>query len=149
MTAVNATHPVIDFGTAVLTYNKWTDYENPDVHKYFRRATADDIRGLKPGDAVWIDQDPIHPNGKVDGFVKTRVVCVEGNKLCFDDGFTTLHHKIYLVDDESVLAGLIAADPRMTDIVGESGRMASRILEKLGPRRAIEAARELREAYKK
>jgi hypothetical protein len=124
----SAPHPAIAFGTAVLTYNRWTEYENKDIHRYFRRATAEDIQNLKAGDAVWIDEDPIHPNGKVYGFIKTKVERVEGNKIHFDDGFTTLHNKIYFVDDEPTLAALVAADPKMTDVIGDSGRLASKLL---------------------
>ncbi|HYE22736.1 MAG TPA: hypothetical protein VD998_04065 [Verrucomicrobiae bacterium] len=143
MTAVNTNHLTIEFGTAVLTYNRWTEYENRDVHRHFRQATAEDIRNLKSGDAIWIDEDPIHPNGKVYGFVKTRVDCVEGNKIHFDGGFTTLHNKIFIVDDESVLAEMIAADPKMTDVVGESGRMATRLIQEFGPRGALKVAKQL------
>jgi hypothetical protein len=119
-----ATKP-IPFGTTVLTFNKWTGYQNNNVKTYFRPAKASDIRKLKVGDSIWIDTDPLHPNGKVYGFVKNLVSGRRGNKICFNDGFTSLHDNIYFVDDEAPLAELIAEDPLSTDVIGESGRAVS------------------------
>ncbi len=131
MNAMNA-NSGIDFGTAVLCYNQWTGYENQTVGRFFRQATAEDIRRLQPGDVVWLDEDPIHPNGKVYGFVKTKVEGVEGDRVYFQGGFTTLHGKIHFVSDEAELAKLIASDPLMTDVIGTSGRQATRILKQRG-----------------
>ncbi|MDQ2933105.1 MAG: hypothetical protein M3Q80_01870 [bacterium] len=118
----------IDFGTTVLTYNKWTHYENHDIWTHFRKATPSDISNLKAGDTIWIDEDPIHPNGKVYGFVKKKVTRCEANKIHFENGYITVPDLIYFVDNEKPLMELMATDPKITDIIGESGRMASRIL---------------------
>lgn len=126
--AAKKEHPEIKLGTAVLYFNQWTGYRNRDVTRHFRKASAADIERLRAGDVIWINEDPIHPNGKVYGFVKARVKKVEGKEIHFDSGFTTFHNKIFLVSDESVLSELIASDPKMTDVIGGSGRMASRLL---------------------
>ncbi|MFZ2193286.1 MAG: hypothetical protein WAV31_03505 [Candidatus Moraniibacteriota bacterium] len=123
---------MIGFGTVVLTYNQWTGYDNYAVCNYYRPATEDEIRNLKPGNAIWINEDPLHPRGKVYGFVKKKVNRVEGNKVYFGNGFTTFHDSIFFVEDETALEKLIATDPRMTDIIGDSGRAATKIIEKLG-----------------
>lgn len=119
---------LIDFGTAVLTYNKWTRHDSDKVAPHFRKATPTDIQNLKKGDAIWLNQDPIHPNGKVYGFVKHKVTRKEGAGIHFDNGFTSNHDKIYFVDDERALAKLIDEDPKVTDVIGDSGRLATKLL---------------------
>lgn len=120
---------LIDFGTAVLTYNKWTGHDSDEIAPHFRKATRSDIRNLKKGDVIWIDEDPIHPNGKVYGFIKHKVIRMEGEGIHFDGGFTTLHERIFFVDNEQPLAKLIEANPKITDVIGDSGRVATRLLQ--------------------
>lgn len=121
-------HKPIEPGTVVLTYNKWTNYSDQAIANFFRRASLEDIQSLKECDIIWIYRDPLHPNGKVYGFEKSKFIRRIGQKVYFEGGSTTLHEVIFIVNDEEGLSKLVADNPKSTDIIGDQGRMVSQLL---------------------
>ena len=71
----------LPLGTAVVYYNLWTQFENADVRQSFQRLPLEELRNLKPGDTIWVDTDPLSPQGKVYGFVKAEVQFVQENPI--------------------------------------------------------------------
>lgn len=114
-----------------LYYNQWTGLQNDEVTKCFAPATSEDLNGLKAGDDIWIDEDPIHPNGKVYGFLRSTFKKFENGMVYHSSGYGSLLHKFYILKDEARLRSLIEADPRICDVIGKSGRMASAIVSRM------------------
>lgn len=113
----------------ILHYNRWTDFECPAIGRQFRAMTAREVHAIAVGDEVWMSQDPIHPNGKVYGYVReriSRVVCLpDGDiRLHFRDGFTTVSpkrstHPCYAVRNHPALARLVANQPMCTQVYAD------------------------------
>ena len=67
------TATVLPIGTPVIYYNQWTGFKTKAFRDQFVALSADDIKQLKEGDEIYVDIDPLHPNGKVYGRIKTKV----------------------------------------------------------------------------
>lgn len=117
----------------VLTYNEWTGWNsNCTVGKFFKKATVDDLNKLVPGDEIWIDEDPIHPNVKVYGFHCSEFKSFSEAKIYHKYGMSSFSlGRIYLVDDVEGLLQYVAENPLCTDVVGDSGRMATAIVNRM------------------
>ena len=116
-----------------LYYNRWTGWENNTISNFFRPATIEDIEKMKSGDQIWMDVDPIHPNGKVYGYLSFKFKQFKEGYLYYNAGYTSMLSKIYILTDEPALRKFIEKNPLSVDIYGESGRMATEIIEKLFP----------------
>lgn len=55
-------------GTYFLSSNLWTGHECPMIKDCFRELSYDEVLNLTAGSEVYVDQDPIHPNGHVYGY---------------------------------------------------------------------------------
>jgi hypothetical protein len=121
--------PALKPGTLVLYYNRWTGYENRPIKDYFRQATDDEIRGLKPGDVFWMRDEP-HMNGKVYGFVKKTFSRIIGDRIYYEHGYFSFTpvNAVFLVDDEAPLVDAIASNPLVTDVIGSAGRLLGKAM---------------------
>ena len=115
--------------TKALYYNQWTGWENNTINSFFRRATTEDIEKMKAGDQVWIDIDPIHPNGKVYGYLAFKFKKFADGYLYHNAGYTSMLSKIYILTDEPALRKFIKENPLADDIEGDTGRMATSVME--------------------
>lgn len=64
-------------GTTLVYYNKWTNWESKEIREALEGLTFDEVAGLSVGDQIWVDVDPLHPNGKVYGCVLAAVTEIE------------------------------------------------------------------------
>ncbi len=117
-----------------LYFNQWTGLQNREVGKCFAPATLEELQSLKKGDDIWIDEDPIHPNGKVYGFLRSTFKKFEDGMVYHSSGYGSLLHKFYILKDEDQLRSLIESDPKICDIIGDTGRMASAIVGRMSNR---------------
>lgn len=67
MTTDTTTRSFFPVGTFIISYNKWTDWQIPREWDIFHNLEYEEVRNLVAGDHIWVDVDPIHPNGKVYG----------------------------------------------------------------------------------
>lgn len=102
--------------TAAIYYNKWTGWENNKVASFFRQGTEEDLKTLKPGDKIWLDTDPIHPNGKVYGYLASIFKKFEDGKLEHSDGWTTMLGKLYILTDKEGFESYVKEHPLATKI---------------------------------
>ncbi len=105
-----------------LYYNRWNGLKTKHVSPLFILLTFEEVAGLSEGTQIWFDQDPIHPQGKVYGFLQRTITGVD--KLSetqlgvnFNDGFSRIKKggqiKLYRLLDENALRELIKSDPRI------------------------------------
>jgi len=115
----------IPVGTPIIYYNLWTGFETTAFQGQFKQLTAGEIQQLDKGDVVYVDIDPLHPQGKVYGRIKSIVTMVEpvsGSEVRIHyrggswSGFKTtrngLCHTIFMSTDEGVLAKIVAENPK-------------------------------------
>ena len=114
-----------------LTENEHTGWLSSEIGKFFRRATFDDFQALKPGQDIWLDEDPIHLNGKVYGYRRCQFVSFDGVKLYHSNGMTSYLHKVFLVEDPGALQRFLEEHPLASDVIGDSGRMATAIVDRM------------------
>lgn len=72
---------VFQIGINVFYYNQLADFWADELHEFFTRLTIEEIRDLREGDVVWIDQGP-YGMGKVYGYTKTKISGID----IFGDG---------------------------------------------------------------
>lgn len=72
-TAVLSTTPRIPFGTPIIYFNQWTRFETDRFRDQFKHLSGKDVSDLDVGATVFVDVDPIHPNGKVYGRFKGKI----------------------------------------------------------------------------
>ena len=123
---------VFKLGQPILYYNKWTGFENEDISSCFRKATYDDLVEMKDGGSVWINQDPIHPNGKVYGYVQRRVLSVEVSetalRICW--GIDRYSNKVrgeslyplFILTEPQKLSGLLKRYPLATQVISDESQ---------------------------
>ncbi len=61
----------LDFN--VFYFNQWAGFETEKLHRFFTHLDYKQICTLKPGDIVWVDQEPYCRHGKVYGYTKKMV----------------------------------------------------------------------------
>jgi hypothetical protein len=66
----------LPIGTALIYFNQWTGFETKEFRGKFVPFTEDEIKNLKKDDVIYVDVDPLHPQGKVYGWVKATVMRV-------------------------------------------------------------------------
>ena len=69
--------PRIPFGTPVIYYNLWTGFETDRFRDQFKHLSGKDVSDLDVGATVFVDVDPIHPDGKVYGRYKAKITRIE------------------------------------------------------------------------
>lgn len=110
-------------------YNRWRGVEIKGIGACFDRLEEKDYETISPGDELWVDPDPLHPNGKVYGFAKVKVSNVEDdpdgkNKRVHysgrfvGSGFSnTCLGRFYQLTDTDALETLVAEHgDKMTDL---------------------------------
>lgn len=115
--------PRIPFGTPIISYNQWTGFETTRFANQFRRLSGEETSNLTEGATVYVDVDPLHPNGKVYGLIKG---CVTSVKLAGDDvlvghrceGVLSGEMRVRLTDESSNLAVAID-ESTLADILDE------------------------------
>ncbi len=123
------TAAVLPIGTLLIHYNHWTGFETKEFKGQFNPMTSEDIRNLKAGDIVFINLDPLHPNGKVYGRVKAFIEkmepCADGEfRFYFESprarGFGTTKNgvssKIDKAVNEAVLVEIVKRLPLSTKL---------------------------------
>lgn len=66
--------PVFPVDSSVFYFNQWKNYDANDIlSKHFSSISAEGIFTLKPGDIIWIDEEPYYHRGKVYGYTKRMV----------------------------------------------------------------------------
>jgi hypothetical protein len=68
---------IIPPGQIVVYFDQWSGYENNKLRDSFRPMSDNTVGNLSVGDTVWRDIDPIHPRGKVYGFMRDVVSAIE------------------------------------------------------------------------
>jgi ribosomal protein L21E len=76
-TVVLSSKSRIPFGTPVIYYNRWTGFETDRFRDQFKHLSGKDVSDLDVGAVVFVDVDPIHPNGKVYGRFKGKITGIK------------------------------------------------------------------------
>ena len=107
-------------GDKLIYYNKWTNWDSGEVREGIEQLTFEEVSALSVGDLVWLDTDPLHPNGKVYGSILRRVTQVEKIdddtvKVFHSYGMTTVNRntgsKLTRLKDSQAMAAFVAANP--------------------------------------
>lgn len=65
---------VFELGFRVYHFNLWADFDaRKELRPFFSHLDHKELFALKPGDTVWIDEEPYHPQGKVYGYTKRKI----------------------------------------------------------------------------
>ena len=109
---------LVPVGQTVVTFNKWNEFQNQQIDDCFTPFSEEDMKSLKGGDLIWINQEPYHHHGKVYGYTLEKLTEVKptegGIKIYYPTGMTTLYFNRpsgknckVLPEDEEKLVALI------------------------------------------
>jgi len=77
----------------VVSYNAWRGVSIKGVYDCFECLEKEDYENVEKGDVIWLDADPLNPNGKVYGLEKVIVSNVEDQgdhkRIYHSRGFTS------------------------------------------------------------
>lgn len=118
-------------GTALLHYNRWTGWESEKVREAFQELNFNEVKRLRPNDQIWFDVDPLHPNGKVYGFVLVEIKNIEIDedrvKIVHTIGFNNIRRKnssteIFRLKNEHDMLLLAEQNPLATQILTKESK---------------------------
>ena len=125
-------------GTTLVYFNQWTGWESDEIRGAFKQLTFDEVIALSTGDRVWLDVDPLHPNGKVYGYVLHEVKSVENTDsntimLRFSrGGYTTVwrdgNSGVFRLKNERDTLRFVEQNPLATRVVTEEGERIARAM---------------------
>jgi ribosomal protein L21E len=122
-TAVLSTAPRIPFGTPVIYYNRWTGFETDRFRDQFKNLSGKDLSELAVGTTVFVDVDPIHPNGKVYGRFKGQItrLRIDGDRVAvtYQCGDSVKGGKIINLDAKSTDFAIAIDEEALADLLDE------------------------------
>jgi hypothetical protein len=80
-------HPYLETpGSVLIFYNEWTGWEDQQKIIHQSMTPWPPERAPAVGDRFWMNEDPLHPYGKVYGYLLYQIEGLDRNRVYCDGG---------------------------------------------------------------